>query len=70
MTRLVTAYPTHLQGVRRHFLDWLSPAQQQAVADALRELAGASRRDACTEAVVAEVEATEAARCDAADLPA
>jgi DNA-binding MarR family transcriptional regulator len=69
MTKLETAYPTHLRGVREHFLDWLSPGQQRAVSDALGDLAG-DRQDACTEAEVAEVEATEAAGCDAAEAAA
>jgi DNA-binding MarR family transcriptional regulator len=41
MVKLVAAYPTHLRGVREHFLDWLSRAQQDALADALGGLAGA-----------------------------
>lgn len=41
MAKLVAAYPTHLRGVREHFLDWLSRAQQDAIADALGGLAGA-----------------------------
>jgi DNA-binding MarR family transcriptional regulator len=49
MSRLVAAYPTHLRGVREHFLDWLSPAQQDAVSDALSDLAGACRTEACIE---------------------
>ncbi|HEX3824168.1 MAG TPA: MarR family transcriptional regulator [Mycobacteriales bacterium] len=49
MSRLVEAYPTHLRGVREHFLDWLSPAQQDAVSDALGDLAGACRVEACIE---------------------
>lgn len=40
MSRLVTAYPTHVRGVREHFLDWLTTAQQCAVSDALGGLAG------------------------------
>jgi DNA-binding MarR family transcriptional regulator len=49
MDRLVAAYPTHVRGVREHFLDWLSRAQQDAVADALGDLAGACRAEVCTE---------------------
>jgi DNA-binding MarR family transcriptional regulator len=47
MARLEAAYPTHLRGVREHYLDWLSPAQQRAVSDALGDLAGACRQEAC-----------------------
>jgi DNA-binding MarR family transcriptional regulator len=50
MARLVAAYPTHLRGVREHYLDWLSAAQQDAVSDALGDLAGACRVEACIEA--------------------
>lgn len=46
MTRLLAAYPTHLRGVREHYLDWLSPGQQRAVSDALSDLAGACRQEA------------------------
>lgn len=45
--RLVAAYPTHLRGVREHYLDWLSPAQQGALSEALGDLAGACRQEAC-----------------------
>jgi len=41
MAKLEAAYPTHLRGVREHFLDWLTPEQQAALADALGGLAGA-----------------------------
>jgi DNA-binding MarR family transcriptional regulator len=41
MARLVAAYPTHLRGVREHYLNRLTPAQQQALSDALAELSGA-----------------------------
>jgi DNA-binding MarR family transcriptional regulator len=47
MARLVEAYPTHLRGVREHYLDWLSSTQQGAVSDALGDLAGACRQEAC-----------------------
>jgi DNA-binding MarR family transcriptional regulator len=57
--RLVSAYPTHLRGVREHLIDWLSPAQQEGLADALGELANGCRA-ACTEAEVAEAEELEA----------
>jgi DNA-binding MarR family transcriptional regulator len=51
MERLVSAYPTHLRGVREHYLDRLSGPQQAAVADALGDLAGACRQEACAEQV-------------------
>jgi DNA-binding MarR family transcriptional regulator len=35
LQRLVDAAPTHVRGVREHFLDRLTPDQQAAVADAL-----------------------------------
>lgn len=47
MARLEAAYPTHLRGVREHYLDWLSPPQQLALSDALGDLAGACRQEAC-----------------------
>jgi DNA-binding MarR family transcriptional regulator len=47
MARLEAAYPTHLRGVREHYLDWLTSAQQRAVSEALGELAGAGRPEAC-----------------------
>jgi DNA-binding MarR family transcriptional regulator len=47
MTRLLAAYPTHVRGVREHFLDWLSRGQQSAVSDALADLAGACRAEPC-----------------------
>jgi DNA-binding MarR family transcriptional regulator len=57
--RLVSAYPTHLRGVRQHLIDWLTPEQQEGLADALGELANGCRA-ACTEAEVAEAEELEA----------
>jgi DNA-binding MarR family transcriptional regulator len=39
LKRLRAAYPTHLRGVREHFLDQLTPAQLDAVADALGRFA-------------------------------
>ncbi len=36
--RLVDAYPTHLRGVREHVVDRLTPAQLDAVAEALGPL--------------------------------
>jgi DNA-binding MarR family transcriptional regulator len=69
MAKLESAYPTHLRGVREHFLDWLSPAQQDSVSEALADLAGA-KPDACTEAVAAAVGEAEAAGCDAAEAAA
>ena len=53
MSRLVAAYPTHLRGVREHYLDWLSPAQQDALSDALGDLAGACRQEVCVEETAA-----------------
>lgn len=35
LKRLVDAAPTHVRGVREHYLDLLTPEQQAAVADAL-----------------------------------
>jgi DNA-binding MarR family transcriptional regulator len=60
-TRLAEAYPTHLRGVREHYIDRLSGEQRDAVADALGVIAGN-----CA-AAMAECEA-EAAACDAAEL--
>jgi DNA-binding MarR family transcriptional regulator len=73
MTKLETAYPTHLRGVREHFLDWLSPDQQHALSNALADLSGAGPHSACTAAEVAEgeaVDAAEAAGCDKAEAAA
>jgi DNA-binding MarR family transcriptional regulator len=53
ISQLVAAYPTHVRGVREHYLDWLSLAQQNALSDALGDLAGACRQEAC----VSELEA-------------
>ena len=39
LKQLVDAAPTHVRGVRQHFLDRLTPDQQSAVADALSGLA-------------------------------
>src|SRR3954452_12557058 len=33
MARLVAAYPTHVRGVREHYLDWLTPEQQDALSE-------------------------------------
>jgi DNA-binding MarR family transcriptional regulator len=49
MERLVAAYPTHVRGVREHYLDWLSEAQKSAVSDALGDLAGHCRPTECVE---------------------
>jgi DNA-binding MarR family transcriptional regulator len=65
LSQLVAAYPTHLRGVREHYLDWLSAAQQSAVSDALADLAGACRLEACA-SVAAEPE-SEADAAPAAD---
>lgn len=64
MQRLKAAYPTHLRGVREHFLDHLSEQQCEALADALGGLSGIGHAD-CAAAV--EVEAAAAAECDAAE---
>jgi DNA-binding MarR family transcriptional regulator len=53
MARLVAAYPTHVRGVREHYIDWLTPTQQRALSDALGDLAGACRQEACVEAAEA-----------------
>lgn len=45
--RLVAAYPTHLRGVREHYLDQLTPAQRDAVADALGGLITRCPADDC-----------------------
>jgi DNA-binding MarR family transcriptional regulator len=58
-SRLEAAYPTHLRGVREHLIDLLTPAQQEALSDALGELSGVCR------AALAEA-AEDAARCEAA----
>ncbi len=60
MAQLVAAYPTHVRGVREHYLDWLSVEQMAAVSDALGDLAGACRQEACEsvqEACAGEVDA-------------
>ena len=64
LTRLETAYPTHLRGVREHFLDHLSDAQREAIADALGGLSGTTQADC---AVAAAVDAAAAAECDEAE---
>jgi len=38
--RLAEAYPTHLRGVREHYIDRLTPQQLAAVSDALGPLTG------------------------------
>jgi DNA-binding MarR family transcriptional regulator len=45
MEKLERAYPTHLRGVREHFIDWLSAEQQAAIVDALGDLAEARCRE-------------------------
>lgn len=45
--RLVEAYPTHLRGVREHYLDRLSAPQQAAVADALGGLVDSCPAERC-----------------------
>lgn len=60
VARLVAAYPTHVRGVREHYLDWLSVAQMDAVSDALADLSGACRQEAGAAADAA---------ADASDVP-
>lgn len=48
--RLVAAYPTHLRGVREHYIDRLSAAQLSAVGDALGGLVTACPGDGDGEA--------------------
>jgi DNA-binding MarR family transcriptional regulator len=57
MQRLVRAYPTHVRGVREHYLDWLSATQKDAISDALGDLAGACRHEACLSELAADVPA-------------
>lgn len=45
--RIRSAYPTHLQGVRRHLIDRLSPEQLRAIRDALEPLTGDCPDVAC-----------------------
>lgn len=45
MTKLESAYPTHVRGVREHYIDWLTPEQQAAICDALGDLAEARCRE-------------------------
>lgn len=45
MAKLEVAYPTHVRGVREHYIDWLTPEQQAAVSDALGDLAEAKCRE-------------------------
>ncbi len=40
--QLVAAAPTHLRGVRTHFVDRLTPAELRALGDALEKVPGAS----------------------------
>ncbi|HVW81689.1 MAG TPA: MarR family transcriptional regulator [Mycobacteriales bacterium] len=54
--RLEAAYPTHLRGVREHFIDQLSPQQRDAVAEALNVLL-----QSCPTEIAAAVEECEAA---------
>ena len=64
MARLEAAYPTHLRGVREHYIDRLTPEQRDAVADALGDLAGACRP---SPEVCAEAEAVDAAYAEHCD---
>jgi DNA-binding MarR family transcriptional regulator len=62
--RLEAAYPTHLRGVREHLIDLLTPAQQDALSDALGELSGICRAalaEAVAECESAQREAAETA---------
>jgi DNA-binding MarR family transcriptional regulator len=70
MSRLVDAYPTHVRGVREHYLDWLTAAQRDAVSDALADLSGACRVEACLSDETAEAcdEAADVGEA-AADVP-
>jgi DNA-binding MarR family transcriptional regulator len=61
MERLLAAYPTHLRGVREHFIDWLTPPQQAAVSEALGSIVTACRQEACDTAIA------EAVECAASD---
>ncbi|HWC34730.1 MAG TPA: MarR family winged helix-turn-helix transcriptional regulator [Mycobacteriales bacterium] len=58
-TRLDAAYPTHLRGVREHYIDLLSGEQRDAVADALGGIVEHSQKE-CEAAVAAECEVAEA----------
>ncbi|HEX3706668.1 MAG TPA: MarR family transcriptional regulator [Mycobacteriales bacterium] len=60
-TRLKAAYPTHLRGVREHFIDLLTTQQRDAVADALGGI---------VERTNAECEAVVAAACESAEQDA
>jgi DNA-binding MarR family transcriptional regulator len=59
--RLGSAYPTHLRGVREHFIDQLTSEQRDAVADALNVLLATCTADCaaaveeCEEALAAEL---------------
>jgi DNA-binding MarR family transcriptional regulator len=63
MSRLQTAYPTHLRGVRQHFIDWLTEEQQSAVSNALTPISTACKEAAaaCAEADEQCIEALDAA---------
>jgi DNA-binding MarR family transcriptional regulator len=58
-TRLDAAYPTHLRGVREHFIDQLTAEQRDAVADALGRIVEGSQSEC--EAAVAACESAEIA---------
>ena len=45
MAKLLSAYPTHVRGVREHYIDWLTQEQQRAVSEALGALAEARCRE-------------------------
>jgi DNA-binding MarR family transcriptional regulator len=69
LARLEAAYPTHLRGVREHFLDLMTEAQRDALADALNGLIGATNKE-CEAAIVAECDVVEAASVPADLAPA
>jgi hypothetical protein len=66
--RLEQAYPTHLRGVRAHLIDLLTPAQQDALSDALGELSGICRA-AMAEAAEAAAECGEQVAAASAPAP-
>jgi DNA-binding MarR family transcriptional regulator len=61
LTRLEAAYPTHLRGVREHFIDLLSTEQREAVADALGGIVDRTQ---------GECDAVVAAACESAEIDA
>ncbi|HVY11514.1 MAG TPA: MarR family transcriptional regulator [Mycobacteriales bacterium] len=61
--RLEEAYPTHLRGVREHYIDLLTTEQREAVADALGGVLDHSDKE-CEAAAAAECDAVEAVLAD------